>query len=1563
MKQRKRSIWRVLGVSTIVLAVVAALAVMLAPTLLSGYVRGVIAREVGAKVEGTVSVGEVRLGWTGPLSVQALAIDGGAAKGFVRVDAEVTQGLWALATGDAVDVKLAGSVKTAIGADGSIGLARMMKSREGAAEVADAGSVGAPATNPQSLLAGRKVTIEFAGIDLSAVNADAPYASIEDLKGTIALTEGADFELAIKGDLAAKTRVGRGVLAGASGDAASTEETGSLELALDVRIPRTKVGGLDHTRIAGECSVEAANLPLLAAAVQNTSQASSQASPQASPQAAAPTALASRERDGEFIAEKLNLAVEQAPSGLKLELRTTIRHGSAPLSKIDALVETGPLFDEQGALDFDPSALRAKVDATSVPMAIFQPYAPVIAAGDGSGVTLDFVEDVGDIVDVSIETEGAGSATVSTAGSTTGSATGSGSQSKARAKIEARRVRLAFESTLQLDANGKLAQMSAGVLSASASVRPELLRALGVATETPLALVMTGTDIAWTRGDGASAESLGLRGFSAVCNVQLARSFEWQGTAAGPAAGIGARVDSLRISFDKAMGEETLRAMGAIDAGYGEMGTLTASFSGRYDLMSRGISAGVLDANLGFDPASLERITQGAVRVLGDSRQSGANTNLKVRAQGVEFRAGESPRGSLRLELGGALALAGGETSAVLNDLAVDLALPTQSGTGPVGTGLGGTGLGGTVPAASAPSSNGVLALAAKVDGAQVRVQQTFTSLPKDFADPLGLGVEIGLTGSVDVAGIDPAFVTRLVPSAKDAVGILGGGPLRLVLENRPERVANPDSPAKEVLAVALSLDAPALKTRGSARLAKDAISVRNLEVDGTLTRESIASLPLGDAVKIEPGGTISLRVPELAMTKAKPEGTNDATQWALGDALKASVRLSKVTVRQSPGLAAPLMIDQLDADATYARRDERAQAKGTITLGDRGALGAVAFDVGWKKPLEAKVFAGLEGTIEASKLDVARLEPTIGVEAGKLSGIFGSTGAIRVALTERENPAATLVVDFPKTKADIELTVPATADGRRAIAKGSVRSDISTEAFAQLAGMSRDASRRVVNPVNCELAIISLTIPLSSTFEPALDRAALDLRGAVTPIAIEVTDERGAKTVVSTGGLTIAAKAAQLSNELAISITTAKPGGGTASSASPSGPQAVGAAAAASNGSLDLDVKLRGLALQKGAKVSSDAPASAASTAAPLAIDATLTASAFPSATIDAFGSTGGALARYLGDALDASVVANLVAGPTANSVANSSSNSAANPASGETSRLAAARGTLRASLSSRYAKVEIPNVTLAEGFARVTPEKPMTATFEMSKDVREQLLSPINQVFADVSSGAPARFTLPRLSWPLDGDKRKLDGEFTLETGEVKLVNSGMLSWLLSAVQAGRTDGFEAYIEPLRATITKGRLVYRDFALRAGKTTQGSSEVRWKNSLVFTGDIDLGSTPMRATAITTGVPLSDAGNWSSDARRMFESLGAVSPELLKSLVVGVKLSGPLFDAQGKPAKLKQDLMLPDIGDAIRQNPTGAIEAVGGIIDLFKKKDEKKKDEKPKEKKPPANAPTAPPK
>jgi hypothetical protein len=230
------------------------------------------------------------------------------------------------------------------------------------------------------------------------------------------------------------------------------------------------------------------------------------------------------------------------------------------------------------------------------------------------------------------------------------------------------------------------------------------------------------------------------------------------------------------------------------------------------------------------------------------------------------------------------------------------------------------------------------------------------------------------------------------------------------------------------------------------------------------------------------------------------------------------------------------------------------------------------------------------------------------------------------------------------------------------------------------------------------------------------------------------------------------------------------------------------------------------------------------------------------------------------------------------------------------------------------------------------------MRATFTLSPEVREQLLTPINPVFSDVTSKERARFTLDSLAWPLDGDRRKFDAAFTLETGEIQLTNAGPLAFLLSLLQAGRTEGFEAQIDPLRVIVSKGRLTYRDFSLRAGKTQTGA----WRNSLVFSGDIDLAATPMYANEIRTAVPLSDAANWSRDARNIFDTIGAASPELLKSLSVGVKLSGPLFDANGKPAKLKQELALPDIGDALKRDPGAVIEGIGGIIDAFRKKDKK---------------------
>ncbi|MCE2884940.1 MAG: hypothetical protein LW806_08590 [Planctomycetaceae bacterium] len=1405
MEQKKPRSFRTLGRIAMGGGIVAALLVLLAPTLLSGYVGDRITREVAARVNGSVSVGEVSLGWSGPQKISALAIDGGAGVGSVRMDAEIAQGLWSLATGDAVDLRLRGNLATAVDADGGIALARLAKPGTTPVAQPDAAVSGTP-EDGGALLGGRRISIELAGIDLRATQQDALLYAIEGLSGAIALSEDANGALAAKADIQAKTRVG--------------ERNGAFEASVDVRVPRVEAA-LDPSRLEGTIDVDATDLPLPGPA--------------------------------DALAERLELSIDAAPERTKATLDAALRVRGAESSTIVAAVEVGPVLDAKGALIRDPASvfanIVAKVEARSVPLAILQPYVPEIAPG----VRLDLVEDIGDVADISIAKDAGVAATGAVITAPSQSNAGS-LGSRAVVRFDARRLRLSLEGDVVADDAGRPTGVANGVLAASLSMRPELLRSLGVDTDTPLAATASATKLAW---EGPSATSPGeavaggLRALGGQFDVRLARSFDWKGADSGSFAAVPVRIDVLGLVMDKPIGEDAARLNGVFEARYGDVGTLKADGSGRVDLARRAITGGAFDALIGLDPTLVERLSNGAVRV------GTATSNLRVAATGLDVVPGREPLGQLHAELGGALAISGGEATAMVNDLALDVTLPGAS-------------------------RAGSLALGAKIDGAQARVRQSFDRIPTDFSDPAALG----LTGSIELAGLDPSFVARMAPSAGDRIGVLGRGPMRLSLRNKTESGA---------LSAEFDLAAAATAARGAVRIAKDSVALRDIVCDGTLTREALASIGLRDSIELEPGARYALRVPAFAMARGE-------AGWAPAGDIAGNATLQDLVVRRAPGLAAPISIARIATDATYVVREERASAKGTLALGSSGGDGAVAFDLAWRKPVEARVFAGAEGTLEATALDVARLEAPLGLEPGRISGLLGGPGTLRVMITERDVATTAISAAFPRFRSQLDATLPETAVGRVANAKGSLHTEIAPDVFARLAGLAQDTKRRIVSPVTVDLAIASLEVPIDASWKPGLAGAAIDARGSISPVSIEITDERGAKSTVSTGALAVTASATRASEEIALKIATAKPANSTSADA---------------RGTLDADARLRGLF----------AEAEPGAASAPLAIDAVVAARGFPSATFDALGATDGAIARYLGDAIDADIDAKVVGAGTP-----------------------AARGTVKASLSSPNARVEVPEVAIADGFARVSSAKPMTATLALSKPVREQLLAPIHQIFADVVTGAPARFTLANLAWPLDGDRRRFDAEFTLETGEVKLVNSGFLSWILMAAQAGRTDGFEAFIEPLRGRIAKGRLTYRDFALRAGKTTQASGTAGWKNSLVFTGDIDLASVPMRAIAITTGVPLSDAGNWSSDARRLFDSIGAVSPELLKSLVVGVKLSGPLFDAQGRPAKLAESLELPDIGDAIRRNPAGAIEAVGGIIDLFKKKDEKKRDDKKKD-------------
>lgn len=1346
--------------------VVLVLAVVFAPLYLRGYVRGVVEREVGAKVNGAVTVGAVRLGWFSPQRVEGLAIAGDEDTGSVTVTAEVAQGLLALATGDEVTVRVSGSAQTPIDAQGRAGIAKLPRAAEPPA--AGASAAAAPGVSTQ-ILGGRKIRIELDAIDLDATRDGKPLYAVNDLSGWVGLVDAdagqaAASGLKIDGQLKAATKFAQG----------EAMRSGDLDAVFDAVVPRRADGSFDALASSGSAEVNAKGLPIPAAAGQD------------------------------IVAESLLAKAGFAAAGTSLTLNANLRAGGDQPATVAASVRTGALRDAGGAFALDPATVEADVEVKALPMTVLQPYAPELR----EGVRLDFVEDFGRFADLRIKKE---------------------KGERASATLDTRRMKVAFDAAVAADGSS----IEGGTLEASMSVRPELLRALGVDALGPLVARAEGSKIEWRKPAKDAGDA--LSSFGGAFTVELAERLGVRGAFEAGGEKVDVRADSLRASVDKQFGTGMARVTGTLGGVYGAESPLQASFSGNLDLASKSVVQGALDASVGLEGGLVERVTKRSVSV----GRGGATTKVAVPAFAYRPAEGRSALQSLeargRVEVTGDLLVSGGESVATVRGLGANFALP----------------------AAGAPGS---LELAARIDGAETRVVQRIAAIPASLDDPAALGLE----GTIDVRGLDPSVITRFAPSAKDSLGVLGSGPMTLSARNRTDSGA---------IVADFTLSAATLNASGNARYAKDAFSATNLACDVSLAPEVLAAVKLPDTVALAPGAKASVRVPTLAVARG-------ADGWAPAGDIAARVAVERLRIERAPGLKGALEIPRLEADATYAMKDERATAKGFATLGPSGSAGRLGYDIVWKKAAEARLFRGVEGTLALSQFDLARIEGALGLESGGYSGMLGGAGDCTVELRERGAAQAKIALAFPKTRGEVTVDVVEEAKQRVARATGKLDAQIAADAFASMAGLGKDPKRRVTAPVEAKLAIKSAGVPLDADLKPVLADAALDLSGSLSPVAIEVTDAQGQKSTVSTGALALSVTSARLSDEVLVRVTGVEKAG-------------------AAQGALDLDARVRGaVARAKDAKATPT-------------IDATLKATKFPAATVDALAGTKGAVGRYVGDAIDAEVVAKSL------------------------SMAAGAKGSLSAKLASQYATVDAPALSVGDGFLRSGPEKPMRATFMLSPEVREQLLTPINPVFSDVTSKDPARFTLNSLAWPLDGDRRKFDAAFTLETGEIQLTNAGPIAFLLSVLQAGRTEGFEAQIDPLRVAVSQGRLTYRDFNLRAGKTQSGT----WRNTLVFSGDIDLAATPMYANEIRTAVPLSDAANWSRDARNIFDTIGAASPELLKSLTVGVKLSGPIFDANGRPAKLKQELALPDIGEVLRDNPAAVIDTVGGIIDIFRKK------------------------
>ena len=1341
------------------------LVVLLAPTLLSGYARGVVEQQVGARVNGTVKLKALELSWFSGQRVDGLAIDGGADVGQISVSAGVSEGLLALARGSDITLKLEGSAATVFDKEGKVGLAKLAKpAAAGAGQGAPPQESAQTAGNP---LGTRKLKIELAGLDFAATGPDGAAYALQKLDGDIELA-GADLSVALDAVTKASGREG--------------------ELSVDAKAALAFAnGGVDIAATSGTATISASKI-------------------------AWPTAA------GELNVSSLRVDAAKSKQGdVTLKADVAARVAASSEATVHADIALGSPFDASGKFTLDPATVTATVEARAVPLGAFQAFAPEVAPG----TKLDFAKDIGDTADLTIvKRQGDG----------------------ARIAFDSRQIKCTFDGAVATDGSS----VNGGTLALHASVRPELLKAFGLVDANALAINMNGDKVAWKKSDDA------VRSFGGTYAVELAAPFDFR-LDADP---VRLHADKLKVSFAKELGAPAGALSLETALRCGETGTTTASLRGNVDLASKALLDATLEANAKIDPAFLERASGGNVVVSRTGAALAVSVTEFAYIPSDEFSGIRAVVGRARAELSGAVAVNGGGASAVVNDVRLDLLFPRGG-------------------------KPGTLDLGAKIDGAQTRVQQQFGPLA---AGPLDLNA-LKLSGTVDINGVDPAMIARLAPSAAGKVGLLGRGPMRLEIRDRSEGRA---------MLADFVLDATAVDASGAVRYEADAISASNIAVDATLTAEGLASLELGDKTEIEPGATIGLRVPMLALARAESgkDGAKTSAWSPSGDlALRAVVQNFRVL--RAPGLSAPIGIAKLDASASYAFKDERATANGKASLGGGGTAGDLGFGIVWKKPAEAKLFGGVEGDITLDKFDLARFEPSFGLEAGAYSGMLGGPGSARVTLSENGEPKAAITLDFPKTKGALELRAPEQGGKRVAQVSGRLTADIDADTVGKLAGMARDAKRRVTAPVSAELKIASASVPLDSAMKPLLADGAMDISGSLSPLALEIVDAAGAKSTVSSGALALSIKSTRLADEVAVRVTS----------------KATDAAA----GTLDVDAHVRGA-------VPAKADAKGEVKANPV-LDAKVTAAKFPAATVDALAATGGAVQKYVGDAIDARV---------------------------EARELSATSGSLSAAISSKFATLDAPAIALHDGFLSVSSEKPISATFSLSPAVKQELLATINPVFSDITTGAPAKFTLSSMSWPLDGDKSKFDAAFTLETGEVRLANSGGVSGLLSFAGAGRTDGIEALLDPLHATVKKGRLTYEQFALHAGKTAQNT----WRNSLLFKGDIDLAAKPMRVNAIDTVMPLSDVANWSKDARNLLDSLAAASPELVKSLTVGVELSGPLFDVAGKSVPLSRKLKLPDIRSILKDNPGAILDAAGSVFDAIK--GNKKKNE-------PAPPPPAP--
>ena len=947
---------RILAASATVLAAVAVLAA-LAPTLVTwGLFRGRILSEVGSRVNGTVSLGSLRVGWSGPLVVEGLVIDdqGGGTK--LSVSATVEQGLWTLLTSgiDRIDASVSGSVRTRRGADGTLAIAHLAKDDPSAAPAAPA----APATASRpGLPAGmRSLAVAIGPLDFEVLDPDGgTETAVRGLAGSVAAIAGGETSV--------------------------------------------KLSGKSEFRGTGGSFDLAASFPGLLAADGSLALAASGAD------------LSLRAKDLAFDAQGMTLRVPDATVTMRAKALTgrvdiaadasIACDGEAPAS-VKADVAVDRLLAADGAFVVDLSALHGTIAAKDLPTRPFERFAAgaprsadgspaiVLARDIGRTVALEarFADASGGDLSIALRSD---AVTLSAAGSidpVTRAAsfrTVEAGASIAPQVLAALGLEVSAPSRLELRAT----DVSIPAAAADGSFPVDALRA-----SAEVSLSLAGLRVPGPEGTVA----LDVRGIRGTLR------------AAPVGAGVEGAIDVTGSDPKAAPSRVAFRARRG--GPYGANGSLTATAiptslvspflprSVPIDL-GRDLGSSIARAELSLSDASpaafavklesqLARVdlrgsvaADGAIALLGPGsiELSPARRGL-LAALGVEADADLSVGITVRrLELPPTASFAVSRVAADLDLAARPFAQP------PVGFRLG-TGDGArTVRVRELRATVAAPAVGTQVDAAvlvrsdlgdlDAKVSaRSLADLSKDAIERAVLGVDL------KASGIASERLESELPALKGLATELGGGSWDLAIAYRGS-----------LLEGECAVDARSGPTRLQA---KATLSKAALVADASVSTELKAGKPLaaliGDAgIGLDSPARIEIAVPATRLARTAP------WDFAAPESAKLSLRSPRIAASELPGLAGTAILESVVLDAEVALpAGASATARGTLAanaLAARagaaaGPLASLRSSFDWtqasaKSPMAWKVDAALDGIMGAGVAALVDLDEAARAEIG----------------------------------------------------------------------------------------------------------------------------------------------------------------------------------------------------------------------------------------------------------------------------------------------------------------------------------------------------------------------------------------------------------------------------------------------------------------------------------------------------------------------------------------------------------------------------------------------------